>query len=172
MKKKDILSLVKSIFVALLIVILCRQFFFVPVTVKGESMKPTFEDQNRVIISKMSKIEAFNLIVFQSPISSDKHIKRVIGLPGDQIEIIEDTLYINGYPYPEPYLDENKEDRLFNEPLTGNLEFEVPDNSFFVLGDNRLKSMDSRIYGVIKNEDIIGEVKLRIYPFQSFGMPK
>ncbi|KIL51124.1 signal peptidase I [Jeotgalibacillus campisalis] len=163
--KKEWLSWTKSILLALVVVLLCRHFLFSPVMVKGISMEPTFEDQNRVIISKISDIQAFDLIVFDSPISSDQHIKRVIGLPGDEIEIKEDILTINGIPYHEPYLEQNKEKLLFNEPLTGDFYLKVPENSLFVLGDNRRKSMDSREYGVISEEAVLGEVKVRIFPF-------
>jgi len=169
---KELFTWFKSILIALIVVFVCRQFLFSPVVVKGISMEPTFEENNRVIITKMSEIETFDLIVFQSPISTDQHIKRVIGLPGDQIEVIEDTLYINGKPFQEPYLDQNKENRMFNESLTEDLAIEVPDDSYFVLGDNRTRSLDSRIYGLIQKDAIVGEVKLRIFPFQSFGLPK
>ncbi|MDG5472032.1 signal peptidase I [Jeotgalibacillus sp. ET6] len=163
--KKEWISWLKSILMAFIIVLICRNFLFSPVLVKGISMEPTFEDQNRVVISKISEIEAFDLIVFDSPISSDQHIKRVIGLPGDEIEIKEDILTINGTPYSEPYLEQNKEKLLFGEPLTGDFYLKVPEKSLFVLGDNRRKSMDSREYGVISEEAVLGEVKARIYPF-------
>ncbi|TDL31298.1 signal peptidase I [Jeotgalibacillus sp. S-D1] len=167
--KKELISWLKSILIALVIVGVCRHYLITPVTVKGESMIPTFEDDNRVIISKLTDIEAFDLIVFQSPISADKHIKRVIGLPGDEIKIKDDILSINGKIYKEPYLKQNKENSLFNQPITGDFELEVPEGSFFVMGDNRLKSMDSRSYGVISTASVIGEVKMRIYPIASIG---
>lgn len=168
--KKEWFSWLKSILIAFIIVLICRHFLFSPVLVKGISMEPTFEDQNRVVISKISEIEAFDLIVFDSPISSDQHIKRVIGLPGDEIEIKEDILTINGIPYSEPYLEQNKEKLLFGEPLTGDFYLKVPEKSLFVLGDNRRKSMDSREYGVISEEVVLGEVKARIYPFSEIDL--
>ncbi|MBM7691431.1 signal peptidase I [Peribacillus deserti] len=80
--KREVYSWGKSILFALFIVWFCRQFIFVPVSVQGESMVPTFDDKNKIIVAKISKIDHFDLVVFSSPVSDENHIKRVIGLPG------------------------------------------------------------------------------------------
>ncbi|WP_442599705.1 signal peptidase I [Neobacillus sp. D3-1R] len=173
--KKEIFSWIKSILFALTIAFICRQFIFSPVTVQGESMLPTFEDDNKIIVSKMSKIEHFDMIVFHAPDADENYIKRVIGLPGDQIEMKNDQLYINGKVYNEGYLAHNRQlasqsgmDRLTEDfgPIT------VPKDQYFVMGDNRLYSKDSRIFGTISSDSIIGEVKFRFFPINEIGNPK
>ena len=165
-------SWVKSILFALIVAFICRQFLFTPSIVRGESMSPTFEDENRIILSKTSNIQRFDIIVFDAPDSDERYIKRVIGLPGDSIEVKDDVLYINGKVYEEPYLKENKEENLLNK-LTYDFTYEeVPENSLFVMGDNRLNSTDSRIFGCISYDSVIGEVKLRLYPLKEIGIPK
>ncbi|MFD2445378.1 signal peptidase I [Bacillus sp. CGMCC 1.16607] len=171
--KKELYSWAKSILFAAVITFICRQFIFTPVTVLGQSMEPTFEENNKVVVSKISKIEHFDMIVFHSPFTDDEYlIKRVIGLPGDSLEVKNDVLYINGKKYSEPYLQSNKEAILPEEKLTEDFKAKVPKNSLFVMGDNRLKSGDSRRFGFISKDSIIGEVKMRIFPLEEIGIPK
>lgn len=94
--KEEIYSWIKSIVFAVVLSFICQQFLFTPVTVRGESMMPTFENNNKVFISEISEIERFDMIVFHSPVSEDNHIKRVIGLLGDKVQVKDDVLYING----------------------------------------------------------------------------
>src|SRR4051794_30385270 len=99
--KKEIISWIQSILFALAIVFICYQFLFVPTKVQGVSMLPTFEDGDRVIVSKISSIDRLDMIVFDAPDIEERYIKRVIGIPGDHVEMIEDVLYINGEVYDE-----------------------------------------------------------------------
>ncbi len=169
--KKEFFSWIKMIVIAFILAFLCTNFFFAPSVVEGHSMSPTFEDKDKVIISKVSGIERFDIIVFNAPDADKLYIKRVIGLPNDHIVMKNDILYINGKAYTEPYLDENRKqyplDKLTGdftlEELTG--ESKVPEGKLFVLGDNRMESKDSRIFGFISFDEVIGEVKFRIYPF-------
>ncbi|MGP1909707.1 signal peptidase I [Metabacillus sp. JX24] len=170
--RKEIWSWIKSILFALAIAVICREFLFAPVVVEGKSMQPTFEDQNRLIISKTSGIERFDMIVFHSPEPGRDYIKRVIGLPGDQIEMKQDVLYINGKQFEEPYLAANKNMLGYGEQLTEDFQVTVPDNSYFVMGDNRRQSRDSREIGSIAKDEVIGEVKLRFFPFDKAGIPE
>jgi signal peptidase I len=174
---KEIFSWVKSLSIAFIIVFLFQKFLFAPSTVYGESMEPTFFDNDRIIIGKNTSIERFDIIVFAAPNSDDYYIKRVIGLPGDKIEMKNDVLYINGKKYDEPYLNKVKNHTAGNitedftlKELTG--ELVVPNNSLFVLGDNRLVSYDSRRFGFISFDSVIGEVKFRFFPFDEIGVPK
>jgi len=174
--KKEVYSWIKSIAFALVIVFICREFIFTPVVVKGESMEPTFENNNRLIVSKTSAIERFDMIVFKAPDKDEQYIKRVIGLPGDSVEMRDDVLYINGKSYEEPYVKRNNNqlnkvtgDFTLKE-LTGNKK--VPDGYLFVLGDNRLRSKDSRELGFISTDSVIGGVKFQFYPLQEIGIPK
>ncbi|MBD8005278.1 signal peptidase I [Bacillus norwichensis] len=177
--KKEMISWVKTLAIAIILAFICRQFLFSPTTVFGESMTPSFLDHDRVIISKTSKIERFDVIVFSAPDVENAHyIKRVIGLPGDSIEMKDDVLYVNGKAYKEPYLDENKRNNPSNS-LTEDFSLlektgknKVPEDMLFVMGDNRLNSKDSRIFGFISNDSVIGEVKFRFYPLNEIGMPK
>lgn len=175
--KKEVYCWIKTIAFALVIVFVCREFIFTPVVVKGESMESTFENKDRVIISKISTIERFDVIVFKEPVNDEQYIKRVIGLPGDSVEMIDDVLYINGKSYEEPYVKRNNKIQLGRitgnftlKELTGNEK--VPNGYLFVLGDNRLNSKDSRQLGFISTDAVIGEVKFRFYPLQEIGIPK
>lgn len=175
--KEKIYSLVKSIVLAIVIVFICRQFLVIPVAVHGESMEPTFEAKNRLIVSKISKIDRFDIVVFQAPDEDEQYIKRVIGLPGDQIEMSDDILYVNGNRYEEPYVKRESTSRAGR--ITGDFSLHgltgyttIPEGYFFVLGDNRLRSKDSREFGLIAAHSVVGEVKFRIYPFGEMGIPK
>lgn len=176
--KKELISWIQSIVFASAIVFVCYQFLFVPTKVLGVSMQPTFEDEDRIIVSKLSSIDRFDMIVFNAPNVEEKYIKRVIGIPGDQIEMIEDVLHINGEVYDEPYVTYIEGDPI-TKRLTENFTLEemtgykqVPEGTYFVLGDHRLKSIDSRSFGFISQDEVIGEVKLRIFPFTEIGIPK
>jgi signal peptidase I len=169
---KEIFSWLKIMLFAMLIAFLCQNFLFTPTTVYGESMLPTFKDHDKVFITKLSEIDRFDIIVFHAPDSEENYIKRVIGLPGDKITMEDDILYINGKAFDEHYLQVNKEIHS-SLKLTGDFslkeltgEAKVPEDSFFVLGDNRLVSKDSRSFGFISADSIIGEVKIRYYPFE------
>jgi signal peptidase I len=170
--KKEASSWAKSILLALVISFICREFIFAPVQVVGKSMMPTFENNNRIIISKISKIERFDMIVFHSPVSSDDYIKRVIGLPGDTVEVKDDVLSINGKKYEELYLKANKGILTQKDHLTGDLKVIVPKGSLYVMGDNRRHSSDSRIFGFISEKAVMGEVEFRFYPIKEIGTPK
>jgi signal peptidase I len=174
--KKEVFSWIKSITFALLIAFICHNFLFSPTTVYGESMEPTFQPKDRVLISKMSNINRFDIVVFNAPDADQQYIKRIIGLPGDRVEMKDDVLYINGKPYEESYVKRNNDIALKDtgdftlKELTGKTT--VPNGYFFVLGDNRLISKDSRRFGFISADSIMGTVKLRFYPLQDVGIPK
>ncbi len=183
-KKKELLDWIKSIAVAVIFVIAVRTFIFSPIVVDGSSMMPTYEDGDRVIVNKISKqvsgIERFDVIVFEAPIGTD-YIKRVIGVPGDNIAYENDTLYINGEALEESYLDEYKKQLIDNKPLTYDFTLEsltsyqeIPDGYFFVLGDNRRKTADSRDprVGLVPIEKVLGKANIRFYPFDRIGIVK
>ncbi|MGP7817805.1 signal peptidase I [Niallia sp. 01092] len=176
--KKEIYSWLKSLFFAMIIVVICRTFFFSPSVVLGASMSPTFEAGNKIIVSKTSKINHFDMIVFHAPDADENYIKRVIGLPGDRISVKDEVLYINGKAYKEPYLKENKESAPFNK-ITGDFTLEektgkdkVPKGYLFVMGDNRLHSHDSREFGFIRADSVIGEAVFRFYPLKEIEIIK
>ncbi len=169
---KEAISWMRVIFLTVLLVLASRHFLFEPVAVHGESMMPTFEDDDKVMLVKIYTIENFDMIVFAAP-NGVNFIKRVIGVPGDRISMKDDQLYVNGKPEAEPYLAKNREmaHQQGVEKLTDDFqEFIVPAESYYVLGDNRLNSMDSRVIGFISKESILGEVKIRLSPLEHIGI--
>lgn len=170
----DLTAWMKIIILTAVIVLVSRQFLFEPVLVHGQSMMPTFEEDDKVILSKISRIDNFDLIVFVAP-DQKNYIKRVIGVPGDRVEMKDDQLYLNGKPVDEPYLEENRAwaEKNGYPYLTADFgEFTIPGECYFVLGDNRLNSVDSRMIGFILEEAVIGEVKFRIAPLGEIGVVK
>ncbi|AMM91910.1 signal peptidase I [Peribacillus simplex] len=177
--KAEVFSWLKSILFAFMIVFICQQFLFTPVTVKGKSMEPTYENDDRIVVTKIGKPERFDMVVFNAPDADAKYIKRVIGLPGDSIEMKDDMLFINGIEYTEPYLKTKKEEIPPEENLTENFTLndllgksKVPVGHLFVMGDNRRKSWDGRRFGFISEESLVGKVEFRIYPLNEIGVPK
>ncbi|MGH1831764.1 signal peptidase I [Enterococcus gilvus] len=154
-----------------------RHFVFTPVVVKGDSMDPTLADGERVIALKNTEIKRFDIVTFPAPDDEGKnYIKRVIGLPGDTIEYKDDQLYINGKRTDEPYLDEYKGELTDSQPLTYDFNLKdlygsekIPEGELFVLGDNRRISKDSRIIGMIKEKNIMADVKFVFWPLNRFG---
>ncbi|HHP8971182.1 TPA: signal peptidase I [Listeria monocytogenes] len=150
-------------------------FFFSLATIKGESMAPNFSSSDYIVLNKQySKVNRFDVIAFKSPDEpGQEYIKRVIGLPGDVIEYIDDQLFINGNMVEESYLDREKKKLGEGEIFTKDFSLEdlagvkeVPKNKLFVLGDNRLYSRDSRNFGFIDVKDIKGDVKFKIWPMK------
>lgn len=170
--KDEVLQWVKAIVFAIALAFIVRVFFFTPIGVDGASMEPTLQDEDRMIVTKMGEPQRFDVIVFHATEDKD-YVKRVIGLPGDRIEYKEDTLYINGTPYEEPYLDEAKQEltaglltnsfTLRDTPVQSDV---VPEGHLFVMGDNRRVSKDSRHIGAIPIEKVVGTTKIVFYPVQ------
>lgn len=170
--KKDIIFYVT--FLSALTIL--RIFVYAPVTVSGASMMPTLVDREKIITSKISKLKRFDIVPLKAPDAPDKlYIKRIIGLPGETLEYKNDILYINGEPYEEPYLDEYKE--ATDGLLTNDFSFEelygfkeIPEETYFVMGDNRQNSKDSRMIGVIHKDDIMGTSKIVVWPPKKIGI--
>lgn len=140
-------------------------FFFVyiflvqPHRVKGESMVPNFMDGELLLTEKISyrlyRPERGNVIVFQAPEKKVDFIKRVIGLPGETVTIADGYVYINGEKIKEPYITQSTD---------GNLKITVGESEYFVLGDNRGASSDSRSFGTIKKKSIKGKAWVVYWP--------
>lgn len=161
-------NLLKDILIAVILASIIL-FFIRPTVVKQTSMQPTFNPNDYVILYKRAYSNKMpkrgDVIVFESSIldqnGKDKLlIKRVIGLPGDIITIKDDKLYINGNIYEEDYLKDG-----ITPGIVDNLK--VPDGEFFVMGDNRVVSLDSRSeeVGTIKKSRIRGKAVIRLFPF-------
>ncbi len=135
--------------------------------VDGTSMQPSLENQQRVIVSKIAynfkSPQRGDIAVVQPPFKTEKpFVKRIIGLPGDTIEIKSGSVYVNGVKLTEPYIKAHPEYTM--KPT------KVPDNSYFVLGDNRNDSTDSHYGWTVPRQNIIGEVWLRVWPLDALGI--
>lgn len=171
----------KAVFIALILAFVIRYFLFAPIVVDGQSMMPTLQNEDRLIVNKIGytigKPDRFDIVVFHATEDKD-YIKRVIGIPGDSISYVNDVLYINGEQVDEPYLDEYKE-TSFGLPFTGDFTLEdytnqavVPEGHIFVLGDNRQHSKDSRHIGFIPYERVVGSANVVFWPFSEIRIVK
>jgi len=150
--------------IILIIIILVKQYVFTTILVNGDSMNNTLKEHDVMILDKFSyrikDIERFDIVVVNS--SNTKLIKRVIALPGEQIKYENDELYINGKKVKDSY----------GTGVTYDFELDIdkiPEDYYFVLGDNRENSIDSRIIGLVHKKDILGHAIYRLYPFNKFG---
>jgi len=180
-KRKELFSWIKAIAIAVILAFVIRTFTFAPIIVDGESMMPTLQDHERLVLNKfginIDDIDRFDVVVFHATEKKD-YIKRVIGLPGDHIEYKDDTLYINDKVYKEPYLDEYKQE-MGGELLTWDFKLEdktgsmtVPENELFVMGDNRQNSLDSREIGTISIDEVVGKANFVYWPINDFKIVK
>lgn len=177
--KREGLEWIKAFALGMIIFIFIRIFFFSNYVVEGESMLPTLEDGNKVVVNKLGyeaeNLERFDVIVFHANKEED-FVKRVIGLPGDKVEYREDMLFINGKKVKEPFLKQYREQSPVGY-LTGDFTLQdltgverVPEGKLFVLGDNRLGSWDSRQFGFISEKQVVGKVNLRYWPLEEMDV--
>ena len=166
-------EIIKIVIIALLIVIPIRYFIFQPFLVKGQSMEPNFENGDYLIVDQLSyrfrEPQRGEVVVFKYPQNpSQRYIKRIVGLPGETIEIENgkiiiyqensETLVLDESSYLSPYLQ-----------TPGDIQVSLAENEYFVLGDNRAVSADSRKFGPLPRENIIGRVFLRAWPFTALA---
>ena len=182
--KKEMFKEILPYIIIIIFVVLIRTFIMTPVDVSGESMYPTLHDNDIMLLYKLRLktvgINRFDIVVINS--DDGKLIKRVIGLPGDKIqykiEIIDDmkkgTLYINGEATEESFISEVAKGNTckFNNVDICEGEVEIPEGEYYVMGDNRGNSKDSRMLGTISKKDIKGITSFIIFPFKRFGTVK
>lgn len=159
-KIKDSISFI----IIILAIILIRLFIVTPVRVDGPSMNDTLKDGDILLLDKYDNtFERFEIVVFNY--SGERLIKRIIGLPGEVVSYKNNKLYINGNEIEDDYgLGYTEDFELKNLNLT-----KIPDNEYLVMGDNRNDSLDSRYFGTISKDKILGSVKYRLFPFNKFG---
>src|SRR6202158_4149003 len=143
-------------------------FLYQPVKVEGTSMAPLLSDQERIFINKFvyrfEPIERGDVVVFWYPLDHSKSfIKRVVGLPGETIEIRRGAVYVNEKVVPEPYVPPQYEDLSAFGPVR------VARDSYFVMGDHRISSNDSRVFGAVANRYIYGRAVFAYWPVDHFG---
>ena len=160
-KVKQILKEYSIYIIIIISIVLVRHFLFTTVKVNGDSMNNTLKNNDMMILDKVNyifnDIERFDIVVIKK--DNDYLIKRVIGLPGERIEYIDNKLYIDG-----KYIEED-----FLESGTHDFKDVVVDDEYYVMGDNRYNSIDSRVIGSISKKEIQGKTNLIIYPFNKFG---
>ena len=163
MRKETKIELIKYIIIIIL-VILFRTFFYTLIRVNGDSMNDTLYNGEIMILDRISyrfnDIKRFDIVVVKT--DSSYLIKRVIGLPGEKLKYIDGNLYINNKFVKEDYLDYITEDFDISDKA-------IPDDCYFVMGDNRSNSADSRVYGCFKKERILGKTSLVLFPFSEAG---
>jgi signal peptidase I len=170
MKKKNILKELLSYVIIIILVIAIRTFLVTPVQVHQESMNPTLYPGYIMLLNKigytLNGVGRFDLVVINY--ENEHIIKRVIGLPGEKIEYKEYKLLVNDKEVKEYFLETTTADFTLDS-----IGYSViPDNKYFVLGDNRNNSTDSRIIGLIDKSDILGKTSFILYPFNKFGSVK
>lgn len=176
----------------LVLILLSRMFIWSLVSVEGHSMDPTLHDKDLLVMLKIGKVDRFDIVVASEPDETGKEkliVKRLIGLPGDTIHYENDTLYVNGEEVKEEYLDEYKaafaKDKLqstysYNQAFQAiaqdataftldaqknpTFTVEVPEGQYYLLGDDRLVSSDSRRVGTFRKTAIKGKIISRLYP--------
>lgn len=171
--------LLKCVIVVFLLSWFLNQFVAVAYKVDGESMYPTLQDGDMLYVNKakhlFGEIDRFDVVVFHKDGNTD-YVKRVIGLPGDEIRYENDVLYVNNEPVDETFLDDVLAEWKLGVPftedftiddLTGSVE--VPEGQYFVLGDNRENSLDSRVIGFVKDESIVGVAEFSYFPIYRIG---
>ena len=159
---KIIKSLIPYIII-IIVVILVRTFIATPVRVNGSSMYPTLKGNEIMLLNKLGHINRFDIVVLKIDGREDNLIKRIIGLPGETVEIKDNEIYIN---------DKKIEDK-YGYGVTYNIDkVTLKKDEYFILGDNRKISLDSRVFGTIHKDEIKGTTNFIMYPFKSFGKVK
>lgn len=163
---KKIWKVIKDYVYIIIIVVLFRTFIATPAIVEGSSMDTTLADGQIVLINKIiysvTNISRYDIVVLNNKEDKDKIIKRVIGLPNEKISYKNNVLYING----------NETTNNIKFEATEDFEVTTADNEYFVLGDNRDVSKDSRVLGNFMESDVVGRVGFRFYPFDKIGIIK
>jgi len=169
-------ELIKVVVISLLIIIPIRYFLIQPFYVKGASMEPNFYDHEYLIINEISyrfnEPERGDIVVFRYPRNPEEYfIKRIIGLPGERIQIKDGRIYIynqdnpDGVKLEELYLTPDTKTYSMNEEIIA-----LSKDEYYILGDNRSSSKDSRSFGPVNRSFIIGKVLLRGWPFDRIGL--
>ena len=158
----------RDLLLALCFAVVIIVFLYQPVKVEGTSMAPLISDQERIFINKIvyrfEPISRGDVVVFWYPLDHSKSfIKRVVGLPGETVEIRQGRVYANGQPLLEPYVPPQYFDASNFAPV------QVPEGAYFVMGDHRDSSNDSRVFGTVPASDIYGKAVFAYWPMDHFG---
>jgi signal peptidase I len=165
---RELRTWARDLAVALSLALVIIIFLYQPVKVEGTSMAPLLSDQERIFINKFvyrfEPIDRGDVVVFWYPLDRTKSfIKRVVGLPGETIELRHGELYINGKELKEPYVPANFFDGSSYGPIR------IPESEYFVMGDHRDSSNDSRVFGPVPRSAIYGKAVFAYWPVDHFG---
>ncbi len=167
------ISWARDLFVSVLIAVVIILFLYQPVKVEGTSMMPSLVDQERIFINKfvyrfgISEINRGDTVVFWYPGDPTKsYIKRIVGMPGDKVQVVEGMVFVNGQPLEEPYVPSEYRDQV-SVPIST-----VPADEFYVLGDHRSSSNDSRSWGTVPRKFIYGKAVFVYWPLDRLGIVK
>src|SRR5436190_10651468 len=166
--KREIRVWTRDLLIAIGLALVIIVFLYQPVKVEGTSMAPLLSDQERIFINKFvyrfEPIERGDVVVFWYPLDRSKSfIKRVVGLPGETVEIRQGIVYVDGKNIPKPYVPAQYEDLSDFGPVR------VPKDSYFVMGDHRVSSNDSRVFGPVESQFIYGRAVFAYWPVDHFG---
>ena len=175
-----VLEIIKTIVIVGILALLLRIYIIQPFIVEGLSMSPTLFSNDYLLIDKISyrigSPQRGNIIVFHYPKNTEfNYVKRIIGLPGETIEITEDQVIIyntknpNGAVVSENYIKDPNGPMLNNKKI---IKTTIPENYYFVMGDNRQGSSDSREWGLLEKKFIIGKTLVRLFPVNAFEIIK
>ncbi|NCO05259.1 MAG: signal peptidase I [Candidatus Magasanikbacteria bacterium] len=163
------LEVIKVIVLAGITIGVVRMFLFKPFYVKGQSMEPNFVQSDYLIIDQLTyglrhkNPERGDVIVFRAPVDlKDFYLKRIIGLPGERVKVESGKVFVYNDEYPQGFV---LEEDYISEETTGSTNVSLGPNEYFVLGDNRDESFDSRRFGPIQEDTIVGKAWLRGWPF-------
>jgi len=166
--RNEIRAWTRDLLIAIGLALVIIVFLYQPVKVEGTSMAPLLSDQERIFINKFvyrfEPIHRGDVVVFWYPLDRTKSfIKRVIGLPGETVEIRRGAVFVNGLPISEPYVPPQYEDPGDFGPVR------VPMDDYFVMGDHRISSNDSRVFGSVASRYIYGRAVFAYWPVDHFG---
>lgn len=163
-------EIVEVFLIAIIAVAAIKYFLIQPFIVNGASMEPAFVDGDYLLVDEVSyrfsDPARGDVVVFKAPTNkSIYYIKRVIGLPGEKLEITENKVHITNLDYPQSFeLQESYLESALRQNPFGNIMITLKDNEYFVMGDNRSNSLDSRRWGPLDQSDIVGVVRTRLWP--------
>ena len=166
------LDFFETVFIGATVFVIVYLFVGQLLEVSGNSMYPTFKDREQIIAEKISikyqDITRGEVVVFRNPREPAKLlIKRVIGLPGETIKVQNGFVFINGKQLDEPYLQPNVA-TAGKEVITEGVDYKIADESYVVMGDNRVESTDSRSFGAVTKDLIVGRGLLVYFPLKNF----
>lgn len=164
-----IIEVAKVVVISLAIIVPVRYFLIQPFYVKGASMEPNFFDNEYLVVDEISyrfsDPQRGDVVVLRNPRhESDFFIKRIVGLPGERLEIINGEVNVYGADYPNGITLDESEYLSSDTRTTGTVDQALGDNEYFVLGDNRESSLDSRFFGPVVRREIVGRTWIRAWP--------